>query len=303
MNKAENDGNHDDEQNFDDQQDQNTEDETSGDEVEQDGQDDGGDAQGDQDDEVVITVGEEAPPQQEEDHQPAPQWVKDLRKADKEKAREIRELRAQLAQKQTTTETAAPAKLTKPTLADCDYDEDAFESKLVEYNAQQQRAQAEQQKAEDARKAADAAWAANVQGHETKKSALKVADLDECEDRAKEILSITQQGIIIAGAKNSAIVLYAIGKNPEKAKEFAAITDPVKFCFAIAQWEPELKVTPRKTPPPPERSVRGGTTPPITNDVALKRLEDEADRTGNRTKVIQYKKQLEAKNASKSAKT
>lgn len=296
MKTAENSGNSDDDQNIDDQQDEITS-ETPGDDDQQADQDDGtgADDNQDEDEEVVVTVGEETPPQEEEDHQPAPAWVKELRKADKEKARKIRELEAQLAQKQVTTETAAPAKLPRPTLADCDYNEEAFETKLIEYNAQQQAAQLEQRKAEDARKAADAAWQASVQQYETKKGALKVPDYEEREVVAKETLSITQQGIILTGAKNSAVVMYALGKNPDKLKEFAAITDPVKFCFAIAQWEPELKVTPRKAPPPPERSVRGSTTPPITNDAALKRLEEEADRTGNRSKVIQYKARLKAK--------
>lgn len=301
MKTAENGGNSDENQGSDDQQDQIITSETPGDDDQQGTQDNGGGADDnqDEDEEVVVTVGEETPPQEEEeDRQQAPVWVKELRKADKEKARKIRELEAQLAAKQTTTETAPPAKLTKPTLADCDYDEEAFEAKLVEYNAQQQAVRAEQQKAEDARKAADAAWQASVQQYETKKGALKVPDYDEREVVAKETLSITQQGIILTGAKNSAVVMYALGKNPDKLKEFAAITDPVKFCFAIAQWEPELKVMPRKAPPPPDRSVRGGTTPPINNDAQLKRLEDEAARTGNRTKVIQYQKQLKEKASS-----
>lgn len=298
MKTAENGGNSDDNQGSDDQQDEIITGETPGDDDQAGDQDNGtgADDNQDEDEEVVVTVGEETPPQEdEEDHQPAPVWVKELRKADKEKARKIRELEAQLAQKQATTETAAPAKLTRPTLADCDYDEEAFETKLIEYNAQQQVAQLEQRKAEDARKAADAAWQASVQQYETKKGALKVPDYDEREVVAKETLTITQQGIILTGAKNSAVVMYALGKNPDKLKEFAAITDPVKFCFAIAQWEPELKVTPRKAPPPPERTVRGGTTPPINSDAALKRLEDEAEKTGNRSKVIAYKAQLKAK--------
>ncbi len=300
MKTAENGGNSDENQGSDDQQDQIITSETPGDDDQQGTQDNGGGADDnqDEDEEVVVTVGEETPPQEEEDHQPAPVWVKELRKADKEKARKIRELEAQLAEKQKTTETAPPAKLTRPTLADCDYDEEAFEAKLIEYNAQQQAVRAEQQKAEDARKAADAAWQANLQSYEAKKAALKVPDFEECEAVATAALSVTQLGIIITGAKNSAVVRYALGKNPDKLKEFAAITDPVKFCFAIAQWEPELKVTPRKAPPPPDRSVRGGTTPPINNDAQLKRLEDEANRTGNRTKVIQYQKQLKEKASS-----
>lgn len=295
MSTEQNDGQNTEDQNFDEQEDQNTEIEMSGDEEQPDEQDDGQEDGESEDDEVVVTVGDEQPEQEESDSQPAPAWVRELRKADREKAREIRELKAQLAQKQAATETAPPEKLTRPTLADCDYDEELFEAKLIEYNAHVQAQRAEQQKAEDARKAADAAWQANVMAYETKKAGLKVQDYEERESLAKDTLSVVQQGIILTGAKNSALVMYALGKNPDKLKEVAAITDPVKFCFAIANWEPELKVTPRKAPPPPERAVRGGTTPPLNSDAALKRLEAEAERTGDRTKVIQYHKQLKAK--------
>ncbi|MES2320189.1 MAG: hypothetical protein V4631_22150 [Pseudomonadota bacterium] len=296
MKTAENGGNSDENHGSDDQQDEIITGEMPGDDDQQDDQNKGDGADDDQDDEgeVVVTVGEETPPQEEEDHQPAPVWVKELRKADKEKARKIRELEAQLAQKQVTTETAAPAKLTRPTLADCNYDEAEFETKLIDYNAQQQSAQAEQKKAEDARKAADAAWQASVQNYEAKKGALKVPDYEDREVVAKETLSITQQGIILTGAKNSAVVMYALGKNPEKLKEFAAITDPVKFCFAIAQWEPELKVTPRKAPPPPERQVRGSAPVPSGGDATLKRLREEAVKSGDLSKVVAYKRQKQA---------
>lgn len=253
----------------------------------------------DAEDSVVVTIGEETPPQDEEDKQPAPAWVKELRKADKEKARRIRELEQEKAEllRSKVAETA-PANTQKPTLADCDFDEEVFEAKLVTWHEQQEQVKAEQKKAEEAKKAADVAWQSSVQTYETKKTELKVIDYEDCEAVAKDTLSVTQQGIIIAGAKNAALVMYALGKNPAKAKEFAAITDPVKFCFAIAELEPQLKVTPRKAPPPPDKSVRGGTAPAITSDAHLTRLEAEADKTGNRTKVIAYKRQLALKGKS-----
>jgi len=51
-------------------------------------------------DEVVVSIGEEAPPAEEE--QRAPEWVRELRKANREKERRIRELEAKL---QTTAQT------------------------------------------------------------------------------------------------------------------------------------------------------------------------------------------------------
>ena len=101
---------------------------------------------------------------------------------------------------------------------------------------------------------------------------------------------------MVQGAKNPALVVYAIGKNPAKAKELAAITDPVKFAFAVANLEAQLKVTPRKSKPEPER-VPGGASRPLsgTVDSHLERLYDEARRTGDYTKVTDYKRKIAQK--------
>jgi hypothetical protein len=88
-----------------------------------------------------------------------------------------------------------------------------------------------------------------------------------------------------------------MGKSPAKAKELAAITDPVKFTFAIAKLEAQLKVTPRKAPPAPEKQIRsiGGVPMSGAVDSTLERLRDEAAKTGDMTKVIAYKRQKAAK--------
>ena len=72
------------------------------------------------------------------------------------------------------------------------------------------------------------------------------------------------------------------------------ITDPVKFAFAVAKLEKDLKVTNRKSAPPPERVVSGTGRSSGSVDSTLERLREEASRTGNVTKVIQYKKQKQA---------
>ena len=94
--------------------------------------------------------------------------------------------------------------------------------------------------------------------------------------------------------------MYALGKNPKKAKELAAINDPVKFAFAVAKLEAQLKVNPAKRPPAPERAVTGGSAPISgTTDSTLDRLRAEAERTGDMTKVIRYRQQLREKQAAK----
>ena len=96
---------------------------------------------------------------------------------------------------------------------------------------------------------------------------------------------------MLQGADNPALVIYALGKNPKKAKELADIKDPVKFAFAVAKLEKELKVTNRRAAPPPERVVSGTGRSSGAVDSTLERLREDAARTGNMTKVIAYKAQ------------
>ena len=103
--------------------------------------------------------------------------------------------------------------------------------------------------------------------------------------------NVTQQGIIVQGADNPALVVYALGKNPKKAKELASITDPVKFAIAVGKLETQLKVTNRKAPPPPEKTLQGTGPKSGAVDSTLERLRADAEKTGDYTKVLQYKRQ------------
>ena len=142
---------------------------------------------------------------------------------------------------------------------------------------------------------AQTAWQAKLDTYGTQKSALKVRDFEDAEATAQEVLSVTQQGVILSGADNPAVVVYALGKNPKKAKELAAISDPVKFAFAVAKLETQLKVTPRKSAPLPESTVRGSARSSGAADSTLERLRVEADRTGDRTKVARHMREQRAK--------
>jgi hypothetical protein len=68
----------------------------------------------------------------------------------------------------------------------------------------------------------------------------------------------------------------------------------VKFAFAVARLEKELKVTNRRAAPAPERIVQGTGRASGTVDSTLERLRAEAEKTGNYTKVLQYKRQKQA---------
>lgn len=248
------------------------------------GQGDGEHAESD----VVVTIGEEAPPAEDE-HANAPEWVRELRKTNREDKRRIRELEDKL--KTGTAETKPAMTLgTKPKLEDHDYDADKYEQALANWYEQKRQVDDQAAKAQAEAKSANEAWQAKLASYGKAKTELKVKDFDDAEVTVQETLSQTQQGIILQGAENPALLIYALGKNPKKAKELASITDHVKYAFAVAKLETQLKVTNRKAAPAPERTVRGTGSVSGTVDSQLERLRADAEKTGDYSKVIAYKR-------------
>lgn len=239
-------------------------------------------------DEVIVSIGEEAPPPDEPAH--APEWVRELRKTNRELQRQNRELQGKL---QTTAHTEIkPVVLgAKPKLEDHDYDADKFEEALANWFERKRQADDANAKQEAEVMNQQKAWQSKLDGYGKAKAELRVKDFDDAEAVAQELFNVTQQGVMLQGADNPALVVYALGKNPKKAKELAEIKDPVKFAFAVAKLEKDLKVTNRKAAPPPERIVSGTGRVSGAVDSTLERLREEAARTGNMTKVIQYKAQ------------
>lgn len=246
----------------------------------------------DDDDEVVVQIGEDAPPTEEET-QPAPEWVKEVRKSNRELQRRNKELEAKLAEQEAETN-PAPVQMAKPTLDDHNYDVNAYEQALAEYY-QNQRAVEEAQAAEQAKlKEAEQVWQNKLEGYAQKRQELKVRDYEAAEHAVEQKFDNTQQGIILEGAENPALVVYALGKNPKKAEELAKIANPVNFAFAVAKLETQLKVTNRKAKAQPEKSLTSGTKVAGAVDSTLERLREEAAKTGNFDKVMQYKRSLKA---------
>ena len=239
--------------------------------------------------EVVITIKGESPPPEEEEKQ-APEWVKNLRKSYRELQREKRELEEKLKMVLPTTETNPVVLGKKPTLEACDYDSDKFENELSGWFERKRQFEEAEAKQRTKQQSEQEAWQKKLEGYNQSKSGLKVSDFTEAEETVLENLSVTQQGIILQGAQNPAVMVYALGKNPKKAKELAEIKDPVAFAFAVAKLETQLSVTRKQLPPPEKRIVSNGN--PGTSSVQLDRLRDEAARTGDFTKVIAFKKQL-----------
>ena len=242
-------------------------------------------------DEVVVQIGEESPPPVEQAK--APEWVKELRRSHRELQKRNRELEQKLT---TATPAQAPVVVgAKPTLEQHDYDATAYEQALANWYERKRQADEQEQRTKAEAQAAEAAWQSKLQGYQKAKADLKVRDYEDAEAIAQELFSVTQQGVLLQGADNPALLVYALGKNPSKAKELASITDPVRFAFAVAKLETQLKVSNRKAPPAPETPVKGSAPVSGAVDGHLERLREEAARTGDMTKVMRYKAQLRAR--------
>lgn len=249
----------------------------------------GADEAGDGEDEDVVQIGSEEPPASEE-VKAAPKWVKDLRERQKQLARENAELRAKLGAGQPGA-VQAPQLPDKPKLADFDFDEEQFQAAMDGWYAKKRDVEAFEASQKAAAEARQKAVQAVHENYASSKKALRVKDFQDAEDEVSGQFSEWQQSVVMAGAANPAAVVYALGRTPKKLQELASIKDPVKFAVAVGKLETEVKVTRRtSTKPPPETPLRS-TSSTTASNATLERLEAEAAKTGDRSKVIAYKRQ------------
>lgn len=214
----------------------------------------------------------------------------------------IRHLREKLREKDTRIkelETASPPKKVErkpePTLEGCDYDEEKFKAEWKAWNAEESKVADQQREAAEREKAVNAEWENDFSTYQQKKTALPFADKDDVTDTVAASLDLVQQAVIVKSADDPALFTYAIGKSPTKLAELAKIKDPIKFAAAVVRMEGAIKVTTKRKAPEPDRPLSGSGAVPKGDDKELERLEREADRTNDRSRVIAYKRKLKEK--------
>ena len=230
--------------------------------------------------EVEITIGDDEP--EPEATEKAPSWVADLRKRNRELAKELREARAAHAQpaaKEEATLGPQPAMGDK----DIDYDADKFAAKLLDWNERKRKIDDAKRDRETAEQSHKDAWQKTLSQYETEKKALKVTGYEDAEALVQETLNVVQQGIIIQGADNRAQIVYALGRNPKRLQEMAKISDPVKFAIEVGKVSALMKVTTRKPATTPESGVRGGSPGVTSTSTRMDGLFKKAQATGDYT--------------------
>ena len=246
----------------------------------------------DTDEELIVTIGEETPPQQDDESR-APEWVRKVRKDNREKDRRIRELEALVGKSEQQKQTQLGP---KPTLESCDYDADLFERRLDSWKERKAVTDRQAAEARETEAKRQEYFNSKFEAYSTRKAEVigKIKDFADVEETVLHTLDDTQRGVVLAHAKDPALLLYAIGKDEKRLQELAKLSDPVEFIFAVARMETQMKTQSRKPASAPETRITGSAPSP-GSETQLNKLREAAEKTGDYTKVIAYKKQIKDK--------
>lgn len=254
-------------------------------------------AEDSEDEFLEITLGEESltsEAEEEEEIKYNPKLVKELRKVIKEQKKKLKEKEVSPQ----VVEPQAPQVLrNKPSLSDdgIDYDEDKLSSELDKWYDEKRAVEAQKQALVEQQKEYERQQAEIHAKYVEAKKALKVPDASKFEDYEEAVadtLSIEQQNMILNGAQNPAVLVYALGKSPKRAKELAETKDPLKFIWKAAQLEKDLKTsTKKRTKPSPEKTIKGASK----STGGLQSSYDAALKKGDFTTAAKIKQQLNSK--------
>jgi hypothetical protein len=207
----------------------------------------------------------------------------------------IRQLRD--AQRKAAKENAELRKLIKPVEVgpkpdlweNCEGDTDKYDTAMDAWRAR--KAEAEKVTADIAKPDADtvAVWQATKSAYDKALDALPYADKAACEDVVTLAFSNEQQAALLMASDDPAKVVMALGRNPAKLAELAAIKNPFKLASAVAKLEGKIQVKSKRIVPAPETIATGTGSVVATGDKTLARLEAEADKTGDRSKLAAYR--------------
>lgn len=251
------------------------------------GEDEGEVAESDDDEEeagLVVSLGDD---DEDEDEDQSP-VIRSMREKLRDQKKRIKELEANAE-----NETADAVQLgEKPTLESVDYDSDKFEAALLEWNEKKRKSDADKQVQAERQEAMQKHYDERLASYQTAKQSLGARGFEDAEDAVRETLSTAQQSIIVANAKQPAILVYALGKNPDMMKELAEQPDLASFAFRLGQIESGMKVTGMNKKPAPEKRLQGRSQAPASGSKKLEQLRSEAEKTGDYSKVTRYKKEL-----------
>ncbi len=240
-----------------------------------------------EEDDLVVTIGDEEP--EEKEKLPDSKLVNFLRKADRKKSKEIRDLKRQLESK---TEKEPVEELVlgeRPKLEDFDWDEAKKDEALEKWFEQKKLVAQQKVEKEQEQENQTKAWEQKVQRYTAQQKELNTKNFSEAEDVVKGKLGKNEQGLILHACKNPAKMVLALAGNPGILDELSKLNDIALLAYRLAEIEGQIKVRGRKPTTKPEKVLKSSGGSSVT-DNTLERLREEASKTGDYSKIRAYKK-------------
>jgi hypothetical protein len=242
-----------------------------------------------------VSIGFEDEPEEEADEADDTPTIKRIRERNRDLNKQLREREKELAELRAAA--AAPKAIEvgpKPDLwEDCEGDPEKFEAALDAWKQKKAAADEQVTKAQEGQRKVIESYNRDLENYEKRKATIGVADYEDAEATVVSALSLEQQAVALQAASDPAALVVALAKSPAKLAELAKIDNPWKLSAAIAKLEGSVKVVTRKKAPNIDKPARGSAAiNQLSSDAQLEKLEKEAERTGDRTKLIAFKRQL-----------
>lgn len=210
--------------------------------------------------------------------QKAPPWVKDTRNENRELKRQLRELQKQQGQPE-----QQQVLREKPTLDAHEYDSDAYEQDYAAWLSEKSQHDARQKAEQEKYQHYDERYKLSVDAVRA-----KVADYDEIEQSIVETVPPQRQALIKMLVDDPARMVVALGKSPAQLEKLLGLDD-IQFAKQIVLMEQQMSSkTKSRNPnkPKPKTHELEGAAGGV--DTKLAKLEAEAAKTGDRSKIHAY---------------
>lgn len=256
-----------------------------------------GDEGGDEEGELNISFGEQKQPDDDDvftEREQDTGLVKKLRGIARENARKAKEFERQL-QQQASKPDDMPQLRDKPTLESHDFDPEAFEADLQQWFNEKSAVDAKRQQIEKQQQEQVQAVQQRIEAYNQRKTQLGAKDYEQAEAEVSALFDPVKQGILLEASDKPELLVYGLYRNPKELERLSQITSPAKFAAEIGKLEGKLNVSRQTSKPnPPDTNLRSSASA-VSVDKKLEQLEKEAERTGDRTKLLEYKRQLKRK--------
>ncbi len=221
---------------------------------------------------------------------PENETITAIRNHAKEKEREAAILKRRVAELEEKTN--APVDVgPKPTREEFDYVDEVFDAAVDAWYEKKTRA--------DQHNAVIAKPDEELQKRFEEKlsdfrAAIPTLAFDDAQNKVEDTLralSVAQQSAIIKAADDPARLTYALSQNPDKLAKLASENDLVQFIKDVVKLETNMTTRKRAAVDEPVKGNAGAAT---NESVMEKKLEAEAEKTGDRTKLINWRREQRA---------